>query len=190
MRLKRWTLPNPSLTIPITAAKTMLKFRLSHLYSLARKSGPAILSIVQSRWTSTLITAISLYFIWQAGRHLVTDVKILPNFFSMWLIAALLLAVLYRLVNPFVWVLTLRAMDHQVDVVAASKIWVQSESRRWLPGGIWSYASRAIQAKKLSVSAAIASASMFLELLLTCVAAALLVSIILLFWTEGIGLQS
>lgn len=184
MRLKRWILPNPSLTIPITAAKTMLKFRLSHLYSLAKKSGPSIRSIVQSRWTSTLITAISLFFIWQAGRHLVTDFKILPNFFSMWFIAALFFALLYRLVNPFVWVLTLRAMDQQVDVFAASKIWIQSESRRWLPGGIWSYASRAIQAKTLKVSTGMASASMFLELLLTCVAAVLLVSIIFLFWTK------
>jgi len=84
---------------------------------------------------------------------------------------AVVLAVAYRLVNPAGWVFVLRGLGHDVPIVSATEIWLHAESRRWLPGGVWGYASRANQAREVGVPLATASASMLIELLLTMVAA-------------------
>ena len=154
----------------------MFKTSLAKLRGGLCIAGVSLRSLVNSKWTGTLLTVISLFFIFKAGYGLLADFQILPNFFSPWFVAASLLALVYRIVNPYGWVLSLRAMDQDVNGVDAAKIWIQSESRRWLPGGIWSYASRAAQANRLNVSAATASASMMLELILTCASAAIIVA--------------
>ena len=81
------------------------------------------------------------------------------------------MAVIYRIVNPLGWAWVLRGMGQSVDCLAATRIWLLAESRRWLPGGIWGYASRAVAAKEIGVSRTAASASMAIELLVTILAA-------------------
>ncbi len=86
-------------------------------------------------------------------------------------VSAIGLAVIYRLVNPIGWALVLRGLGQQAPYIQATRIWLQAESRRWLPGGIWGYASRSISAQSLGVPVGISSASMLLELILTMLAA-------------------
>ena len=81
------------------------------------------------------------------------------------------LATIYRVVNPVGWFLTLQGLRQRVPMVSAVEVWLHSESRRWLPGGIWGYASRAVGAKDLGVPLAVGSASMLVELVVTLAAA-------------------
>jgi len=122
----------------------------------------------------------------QAGGRLLSECTILPNMFSPWFVAAIVLAVVYRIVNAYGWALVLQAMNQKVDGVQATRIWLRSESRRWLPGGVWGYASRATQAESLNVSASVASASMLLELLLTMAAALIVVVPVAVFFREDL----
>lgn len=87
-------------------------------------------------------------------------------------VAGTLLAILYRITNPFAWNLVIRGLGHKVSVENSTRIWLLAESRRWLPGGIWGYTSRAIAAKEIGLNKTTASTSMAIELLVTIVAAA------------------
>ena len=135
---------------------------------------------------SVVLTLVVMVMIVQAGSKLLSECTILPNIFSPWFAAAIVLAVIYRIVNAYGWALVLRAMNQQVDGVQATRIWLRSESRRWLPGGVWGYASRATQAKSLNVSTSVASASMLLELLLTMAAALIVVAPVAFFFGDDL----
>lgn len=100
------------------------------------------------------------------------------------------LAIFYRLVNPTGWVLVLRSLGRQVGLVAATRVWLHAESRRWLPGGVWGYASRAVQSPQLGVPIFAASASMLIELLLTVFAAVLVSGVGLLMYFEKFTIAS
>ena len=136
---------------------------------------------------SVVLTLVVMVMIVQAGRKLLSECTIVPDMFSPWFAAAIVLAVIYRIVNAYGWALVLRAMNQQVDGVRATRIWLRSESRRWLPGGVWGYASRATQAKSLNVSASVASASMLLELLLTMAAALIVVAPVAVFFRNDLA---
>ena len=73
-------------------------------------------------------------------------------------LSAIVLAIVYRFVNALGWPLVLDAMGRSVNRLDATRIWLRAESQRWLPGGVWGYASRAAQAERLSVPATFASA--------------------------------
>lgn len=89
--------------------------------------------------------------------------------------AALVLAIAYRVINAYGWTLVLRAMGTPVDGGTATRLWLISESRRWLPGSIWGYVSRASMANRIGIPLPIGVASMLLELLLVIAAAGLMV---------------
>ena len=125
----------------------------------------------KNKWLTTILTLCALAMIFHAGQKLFLDCEYLPAFDSPWFAAAIVLACVYRIINAYGWALVLRAMKQPVDGTMAIKIWLRAESRRWLPGGVWGYASRAVQAQELKVSPSVASASMLVELLLTMVAA-------------------
>ena len=125
----------------------------------------------KNKWLTTVLTLIVFVLIFRAGQRLSADCVFLPALNSPWFITAILLACVYRITNAYGWALVLRAMNQPVDRNAAARIWLRAESRRWLPGGVWGYASRATQAEALHVSPTVASASMLVELLLTIVAA-------------------
>ena len=125
----------------------------------------------RNKWLTTVLTLVVIVMICHAGQKLLSDCELLPAFDSPWFAAAIVLACAYRVINAYGWALVLRAMKQPVDGTHAVKIWLRAESRRWLPGGVWGYASRAVQAQELKVSTSAASASMLIELFLTMVAA-------------------
>jgi uncharacterized membrane protein YbhN (UPF0104 family) len=84
-----------------------------------------------------------------------------------WILAGVALCVLYRVVNAYGWVLVLRALGQRVPGRRGVRLWLVSETLRWLPGSVWSFFSRVGQAREIGVPPAIASLSLPLELLLT-----------------------
>ena len=100
---------------------------------------------------------------------------------------AAVVAIVYRLVNPFGWTLVLAGLGYPTSTIGSVRIWLLSESNRWLPGGVWGYAARAVQAKRLGVPVSVASGSMLVELLVT-LSAAIVVSLLgLLFHYERLS---
>ena len=95
------------------------------------------------------------------------------------------LAIVYRIANPIGWNLIVRGMGHNVRVFETTRIWLLAESRRWLPGGIWGYTSRAVASQEIGMTKTAATASMAIELLVT-ITAAVCVSIVgmMIHYTE------
>lgn len=86
------------------------------------------------------------------------------------LLAAFVVAVVYRLLNTGGWVLSLRALRCQLPLLQGVRLWLVSETMRWLPGSVWSYVSRVYAARKAGVDPVSASLSISLELFLTIAA--------------------
>lgn len=76
----------------------------------------------------------------------------------------------YRIANAHGWCLVLRAIDQQLPPLLAIRVWLTSEACRWLPGSVWSYGTRAYQARRYGVATVPAGASLFLEVILTLAA--------------------
>jgi hypothetical protein len=87
-----------------------------------------------------------------------------------WLAVALGLSIVYRAVNAYGWVLVLRSLRHPMRAFSGVRLWLVSETLRWLPGSVWSFLSRVAQARTAGVPALTASLSLPLELLLTIAA--------------------
>ena len=95
------------------------------------------------------------------------------------LLLALAGLLLYQLWNASVWSEVLDAMGSRCKRIDCTRIWLESESLKWLPGTVWSYGSRVISAQKIGISKTKASASIILELILTNTAwAALAITIV------------
>ena len=125
-----------------------------------------------------LLTIVVLAIIFATGWKLNSEFHFTPSLTAASFYLATGLAILYRIINPIGWALVLNALGHRVDLVLASRVWLLSESRRWLPGGIWGYTSRAVASKNvLQVPVAISSASMLIELLMTIAAAGIVAAI-------------
>ena len=86
------------------------------------------------------------------------------------LIGAMIGLLLYQLWNASVWSEVLHAMGTRCKRIDCTRIWLESESLKWLPGTVWSYGSRIVSAQKIGVSKKLASASIILELILTNIA--------------------
>ena len=84
--------------------------------------------------------------------------------------AALIVAVIYRLLNASAWGLSLRALRVSLPVLPGVRLWLVSETMRWLPGSVWSYVSRVCAARQAGIDPLRASLSLSLELLLTIAA--------------------
>jgi hypothetical protein len=108
-----------------------------------------------------------------SGCKLIAGYNVSRDLLSAGFGVAALIACVYRLINPLGWTLVLQGLGYQPNVIQSMRIWLIAESRRWLPGGVWGYASRAVGARELGVPLAVASGSMMLELLITMAAAAL-----------------
>lgn len=87
-----------------------------------------------------------------------------------WLGAAFAICLVYRIVNACGWPLVLGALRFHLPIGRGVKIWLVSETMRWLPGSIWGFYSRVHEARKAGVPAATASMSLPLELILTIAA--------------------
>lgn len=64
------------------------------------------------------------------------------------------------------WHLTLRALGARIGALASIRVWMVSSLARYLPGGVWSYASRVYLAREAGVDGARAGLSLYLESLL------------------------
>jgi len=135
-----------------------------------------------------VLTVIVILFIIRSVWTLLPECTLLPNFCSPWFWLAVLLAFVYRIVNASGWKLVLQAMNQNVSGPQATRIWLHAESRRWLPGGVWGYASRATQAGKMNVPTGVASASMLIELLLTVAASIVIfLPVVVIYHREILG---
>jgi hypothetical protein len=83
---------------------------------------------------------------------------------------AMLVAVVYRVLNSCGWVYVLRSLRCHLPTIQGSSIWLTSETMRWLPGSVWGYVSRVYAARQAGVDGTRASLSVSLELFLTVVA--------------------
>jgi len=84
-----------------------------------------------------------------------------------YIIAASFISVVYLYCNASVWGLVIRLVGHQPSRKKAAFLWIECEAMRWLPGGIWGYASRVVEAKRLGLNTTKSTLSLALELILT-----------------------
>ena len=86
-----------------------------------------------------------------------------------WRFAAMVVVglIIYQLVNASVWTDVLRSIGCNVKRSDATKVWIESESLKWLPGGLWGYGSRVVSSGSLGVQKRAASLSLVWELMLT-----------------------
>lgn len=81
-----------------------------------------------------------------------------------YLAPALALCLTYWFLNAGAWSWILEALGHPIPYLIGMRVWLTSESLRWLPGTIWGFCSRVDAARRLRVPMAIASISLPLEL--------------------------
>ena len=77
---------------------------------------------------------------------------------------ALALCLSYWFLNAGAWSWILEALGHPITFLTGMRVWLTSESLRWLPGSIWGFCSRLDAARRLRVPIAIASISLPVEL--------------------------
>ena len=89
-----------------------------------------------------------------------------------WEINLILLAIsLTMLVGLFFldaygWHLILKSLSVDIKMKSSIRIWILSSVARYLPGGIWAYAGRAVMTKQEGVNLTTTSLSMYLETIL------------------------
>jgi uncharacterized membrane protein YbhN (UPF0104 family) len=101
----------------------------------------------------------------------------------LWL--SLVGAVILFFLDAYGWHLILKALGHDLPASRTVQTWMVSSLARYIPGGVWSYASRVALAKVEGVSVATASLSLYLETLLL-MASSLAVGSIALLWNAGL----
>lgn len=123
------------------------------------------------RWKPWLIAALAAAVacsIFATLRHAGADVRtLIAEARIEFLLLAVGICILYRLVNSTGWVFVLRALGHPMPLGRGARIWITAETMRWLPGSVWGFCSRVYQAGKAGAPPAVAAASLPLELLLT-----------------------
>ena len=113
-------------------------------------------------------------FAWQAGPLILGSL--------------IVLATLTVLVGA--WTLSLRWCAAQITALDAAKVWFTANLARFLPGGVWQFASLAVMASRYGVSTAAATATVLLEqivLLITglAVVAAFTPAVLHASWWQG-----
>ncbi|MBV9274727.1 MAG: flippase-like domain-containing protein [Verrucomicrobia bacterium] len=82
----------------------------------------------------------------------------------VWIAPALALCLAYWFFNAGVWSWVLESLGYPLPYLVGVRAWLTSESLRWLPGGVWKFASRVDAARNLGIPLGIASISLPLEL--------------------------
>ncbi|MEZ5330105.1 MAG: hypothetical protein R3F19_34090 [Verrucomicrobiales bacterium] len=98
-------------------------------------------------------------------RHQLVDLLMKADW--RYVAAAAVVAFIYLPLNASVWGLVLRSLGTDVSRVRAGSLWIRCEAMRYLPGGIWGYASRVVEACRLGVSKGISAVSLSVELVIT-----------------------
>jgi len=84
--------------------------------------------------------------------------------------AAVVGAVIYRVATASIFSQILGAVRSQLSIGRSTALWLMSESMRWLPGGIWGYASRAVLTTREGIAKERVAVALSLELALTIAA--------------------
>jgi len=85
-----------------------------------------------------------------------------------WIIGGVFIGLLvYTVLNAAVWGDVLAGLGHHPGRRKVTSLWIRAEAMKWLPGGIWGYASRVVKAPEIGVAKSVAGASLVAELLLT-----------------------
>ncbi len=77
-------------------------------------------------------------------------------------------AILVLFMNAFGWHLILLALGEQIPLRKSLWIWSRSSFARYIPGGVWSYANRAVLVNHEGVVLGPATASLYYETILAC----------------------
>ncbi|MGJ8673373.1 lysylphosphatidylglycerol synthase domain-containing protein [Rubritalea sp.] len=90
---------------------------------------------------------------------------------------------IYQIWNASVWSEVLASIyETGKKRMDCARIWLESESLKWLPGSVWSYGSRVVLAGEIGVTKKKAGSSIVLELIMTNIAwAALAVTTVFTF---------
>jgi glycosyltransferase 2 family protein len=70
----------------------------------------------------------------------------------------------YWFFNAGVWSWILDSLGYPIEYLTSVRVFLTSESMRWLPGGVWKFASRLVAAQNLGIPLAVASISLPVEL--------------------------
>jgi hypothetical protein len=94
-----------------------------------------------------------------------------PELFAAWhrlppayLLASLAICIGYRPLNASGWAWVLNALGAPLPFFTALRIWLVSESLRWLPGSVWGFCSRVDSARLAGVNPLAAGVSLPVEL--------------------------
>lgn len=82
------------------------------------------------------------------------------------LILSFLLLIPVFFLDAFGWYLILRAIGHKPPLLPSVRVWMVSSITRYLPGGIWAYASRATMSRELGIDLKTALISLYIETIL------------------------
>ncbi len=90
-----------------------------------------------------------------------------------WLVISLVLLVIVLYAQALGWVLIVRGLGGRLPIAVGCAIWFKASVVRYVPGVIWSFASRAALASRLGIGGAVIGASLTAEQLLLFACAAL-----------------
>lgn len=131
-----------------------------------------------------IVLVLMVLGIWKM-RHQLVELLVKADW--LYVAAAGLVALIYLPLNASVWGLVLRSMGADVSRVRTGSLWIRCEAMRYLPGGIWGYASRVVEARRLGVSKSLSAVSLTVELALTALSWGI-VALVGVF-VSGIGLE-
>lgn len=104
---------------------------------------------------------------------------------AAWLALSFILAAAWYLLRPLGWTLLIRGFGHEVPYWGIYRVYRKSELSRYVPGGIWQFASRIYLTRRYGVGAPACLAATVLDLVLAALA-----SVVPAAWLAGLGSPS
>ena len=124
------------------------------------KKKPAIFAVIRRLLPWVAIACVILALVPRMGELR----QCLERLSVAWLIPAFGLCLGYWFFNAGVWSWILESLGYPLPYLVGVRAWLTSESLRWLPGGVWKFASRVVAAQNLGIPLAVASLSLPVEL--------------------------
>ncbi len=98
--------------------------------------------------------------LWPQIQKLDFELQAMPTAISLFLLVILFI------LDAYGWLRILSSLDHFPSTLTSIRIWLLSSLARYLPGGIWSYVSRAEMTHKQGVDLPSISVALYLETIL------------------------
>jgi len=111
-----------------------------------------------------VIVLLMVWGVWKISEQFMESLRT-ANY--LYLGAGALIAIIYLVLNGSVWGLICRIVGGHPPRIGSALLWIECESMRWLPGGIWGYASRVVEAKRIGINKANGGITLAIELFLT-----------------------